>query len=178
MLEYLRYIKKVAHLRPRTYWLEFPFYIIINGAKQKFSFGYRPQDLAHLETIEKKALKKHQSYLNRLERFPLDKAEYYLRIKETNGITSIRSLAKITGEDWSYVARILKTLDLADPIKDYLKENKSDPKVVKFFHLRRLSDIVRQGKDRFQLLYFRRVVQEFEEEVDLRISDRVRIELN
>jgi hypothetical protein len=47
MLEYLRYVKKVAHLRPRTYWLEFPFFIIINGAKQRFSFGYRPQDLGN-----------------------------------------------------------------------------------------------------------------------------------
>jgi hypothetical protein len=106
---------------------EFPFYTIIRSARQKFCLGNRPEDLECIATIEKRTWEKHLAHLNRLERFPLDKAEYYLRLKESQGVNSIRGLAKITGEDWSYIAKIIKTIDLPDPIKDFLRSNKSDP---------------------------------------------------
>jgi len=162
MLEYIRYIQHYSSVKPRTYWCEFPFYIIISGARQIFRLGYRPEDLAHIDTIEKKVWKKHQSYLKRLDRFPLDKAEYYLRIKEAYGINSIRGLAKMIGEDWSCIARILKTLDLSEPIKAFLRENKDDPALVKFFNLRRHLEIVKQGEERFQLARFREYMEEYE----------------
>ena len=104
MLNYLSYIRRSATIQPRTYWFFIPFYTIINKAKQRFNFGYRPEDLADLDTIEQKAWRKHQAHLNRLERFPLEKAEYYLKLKEAHGINSVRGLAAITGEDWSYIA--------------------------------------------------------------------------
>jgi len=58
----------------------------------------------------------------------------------------------------------LKTLALADPIKEYLRIHKNDPAVVKFFHLRVLLDIVQQGEERLQLERFRKLIEEFEEE--------------
>ena len=163
MLEYVSHVRRTVSLKPRTYWCEFPFYTVIQSGKQNLSFGHRPEDLTHVETIEQKAWKKHQSHLNRLERFPLEKAEYYQRLKEAHDIKSVRALAGVTGEDWSYIARVLKTLALAEPIKEYLRTHKNDPAVVKFFHLRVLLDIVRQGEERLQSGRFRELIEEFEE---------------
>ncbi|MFH1847471.1 MAG: hypothetical protein ABH869_07975, partial [Candidatus Omnitrophota bacterium] len=127
MFEYIRHINRYALVKPRTYWYEFPFFIIINDARQKFCLGNRPEDLAYIDTITQRALNKHQTYLDRLERFPLDKAEYYLRLKEVRGINTVRGLSEVTGEDWSCIARILRTLNLPEPVKNFLRSNKNDP---------------------------------------------------
>lgn len=156
--EYLRYIRKYAHIMPRTYWSEHPFYQIIDGLKQQYRLGYRPEDLAHLETIEKKAWRKHEVHLQRLEQFPLDKAEYYLRLKQLHGV-SIRGLSKITGEDYSYIGKVLRTLELPCEIKEFLEENKNDSDVVRFFNLKRLLEIVRQGEERLQMARFREFIE-------------------
>jgi hypothetical protein len=79
------------------------------------------------------------------------------------GLNSIRGLAKITGEDWSYIAKIIRTLDLPETIKDFLRSNKNDPAILQFFHLRKLLDIVRQGEERQQLARFRELIEELEE---------------
>ncbi len=143
--------------------MRIPFFIVISNAKQKYCLGCRPEDLAHIDTIDQKAWKKHQVYLRRLERFPLDKAEYYLRLKESYGVVTVRGLAKITGEDWSCIARVLRTLDLAESIKAFLKSNRNSSSVLAFFSLRKLLDIVRQGEERLQLARFRELIEEFEE---------------
>jgi len=80
MLAFIGYIQKYATTNPRTYWREFPFYIAINDFKQQYRLGYRPEDLAYIDTITQRVLNKHQAYLDRLARFPLEKAEYYLRL--------------------------------------------------------------------------------------------------
>jgi len=163
MINFTKYLQKYADIQPRTYWWEFPFYKIIKSARQKFCLGERPEDLGHIARIERRAWEKHLAHLNRLERFPLDKAEYYLRLKESHGVNSVRRLARITGEDWSYIAKILRTLDLPESIKDFLRSNKSDPAILQFFHLRKLLDIVRQGEERLQFARFRELMEEFEE---------------
>jgi hypothetical protein len=162
MVNFTRYLQKYADIQPRTYWWEFPFYMIIKSFRQKFCLGNRPEDLEYITTIEKRTWERHLAHLNRLERFPIDKAEYYLRLKESYGINSIRGLAKITGEDWSYIAKILRTLDLPESIKGFLRSNKSNPPILQFFHLRKLLDIVRQGEEHLQLTRFREFIEEFE----------------
>lgn len=160
MLAYLKYLQKYATAILRTYWCEFPYYTVISKFKQHLCFGFRPDDLSDIKTIEQKALKKHQAYFNRLENFSLDKAEYYLRLKEAHGVNTVRGLSKITGEDWSCIARVLKILNLPESIKDYLRNNKNDPVVVKFFTLRKLLDIVRQGEEVLQIAKFNELVEE------------------
>jgi len=162
MLAYLRQVQRYALVQPRTYWCEFPFFIMISGARQQMCLGARPEDLAGLDTIEQKAWERHQSFLNRLERFPLEKAEYYARLKEAHGVTTVRGLAKITGEDWSYIARVLRTQELPEPVKGFLQDNKTEPAIVRFFHLRRLLDIIRQGGERLQIARFRELMEELE----------------
>jgi hypothetical protein len=162
MISFMKSLRKFMDIQPRTFWWEVPFYRTIMNARQKFCLGTRPEDLAQIDTIEQKAWQKHLTHLDRLDHFPLDKAEYYLRMKESHGVNSIRELAKITGEDWSYIAKIIKTLNLAGSIKDFLRNNKNDPAILQFFHLRRLLDIVRQGEERQQLIRFREMMEELE----------------
>jgi hypothetical protein len=155
MAEFIRYAGKYSCVPPRTYWCELPFFVMIRQAKQHYTLGYRPQDLSKLDTIEQKAWRKHKAHLNRLERFPLEKAEYYQRLKEAHGITTVRGLARITGEDWSHIAKTLRMLDLAQPIRDFLLKNKEAPAIARHFTFRRLLDIVRQGDERNQVARFR-----------------------
>jgi len=164
MADFTRYLQKYADIQPRTYWYEIPFYRIFRNARQRFCLGNRPEDLEHIVTIEKRSWERHISHLNRLERFPLDKAEYYIRLKESHGVNSVRGLGKITGEDWSYIAKILRTLELSESIKDFLRNNKNNPTVLQFFHLRKLLEITRQGEERLQLSRFREFMEEFEED--------------
>ncbi|MBP7215926.1 MAG: hypothetical protein KBA46_01450 [Candidatus Omnitrophica bacterium] len=163
MVDFVKYLQKYADIQPRTYWYETPIYRIFRNARQRFCFGNRPEDLEHIAIIEKRAWESHLAHLNRLERFPLDKAEYYINLKDSHGVNSIRALGKLTGEDWSYIAKILRTLELPEPIKDFLRNNKNNPAIIQFFHLRKLLDIVRQGEERLQLGRFRELMQEFED---------------
>ena len=94
---------------PRTFVFKQTFYSIFQQGKKQILAGERPSDLACVETIDQKILKKHCVYLSRLESFPLKKAKYYQQLKESTGIQTVRGLSEITGEDWSYIAKILKT---------------------------------------------------------------------
>jgi len=163
MLEFIKKIQKYATFPPRTYWCEFPFYIIIHNFKQQYCLGYRPEDLSYIETIRKRTWNSHKAHIKRLEQFPLEKAECYVRLKKSHGITTVRGLSAITGEDWSCIARVLRILELPDQIKDFLKSNKNDPDILKFFSLRKLIDIVRQNEEKLQVARFRELMGEFEE---------------
>ena len=151
MLEFIKHLQRDSVIAPRTYVCEFPFFIVIDNFKRIFCLGARPEDLADIDTINKMVWKKHRYYLYRLAQFPLDKAEYYQRLKEVHAVNTVRGLSEITGENWSYIAKILRLLDLSESIKDFLRNHKSDPTIIKLFTLRRLLDIVRQGEEQLQL---------------------------
>lgn len=76
-------------------------------------------------------------------------------------MNTVRGLSTITGEDWSYIAKILRVLLLPEPIKDFLRNNKSNSEIVKFFTLRRLLNIVRQREERLQLSYFSELMEKY-----------------
>ncbi len=155
MIEFIRHLQRSPFVMPRTYVNEFPFFIVIDNFKRTFCLGARPENLVDIDTINKRIWKKHSYYLYRLAQFPLDKAEYYQRLKEVHAVNTVRGLSEITGEDWSYIAKILRVLSLLEPIKDFLRNNKNDPAIVKFFNLRRLLEIVRQGEEKSQLVRFK-----------------------
>ena len=64
---------------------------------------------------------------------------------QSTGASSIRHLAEITGEDWSYLAKIFRILELPEEIRNFLRKNLY-PELVKYFHLRCLLEIVRLPK--------------------------------
>ena len=145
----------------RIFHYEQPFYNIVKQRRLQFCFGQRPDDMVDVSTINQRIFEKHQTYLKRLENFPLKKAEYYRNLQESKGIKGVRGLSEITGEDWSHIARVLKTLELHESIQLFLKENQQ-PEIVKHFHLRRLLEIVRMGEESSQLARFREMFSEFE----------------
>ncbi|OGW82272.1 MAG: hypothetical protein A3G33_11205 [Omnitrophica bacterium RIFCSPLOWO2_12_FULL_44_17] len=118
------------------------FYTIFQDNRKQIVFGERPTAFAHVGNITMRALEQHQTYLKRLENFPLVKAEYYKNLKETTGAKSVRALSEITGEDWSYIAKLLRILKLPPSIQDFLRINK-EPHIVKRFHLKRLLELAR-----------------------------------
>ena len=117
MLRFLSQMQRRNTVRPRIIWFEYPFYTVVHKSKQRFHIGFRPEDCKS-DVINQRVWKKHQTYISRLGRFPLEKAEYYLNLKESHGINSIRELSSLTGEDWSFIARILKTLTLPESVKN------------------------------------------------------------
>ena len=136
-----------------------PFYSIFNQRRQQIVFGERHEDLQNVQSIDKRILEKHQTYLRRIEDYPLKKAAYYRNLQESTGVRSVRGLSEITGEDWSHIARVLKTLELTASIQKFLKENQQ-PEIVKSFNLRRLIEIVRLGDDQAQYARFREMLGE------------------
>lgn len=133
------------------------FYSIFNNRRQQIVFGERPSDLADVQSIDKRILEKHQTYLKRIENLPLKKAAYYQNLRESTGVKSVRGLSEITGEDWSYIARVLKTLELPVAIRDYLN-NQPEPEIVKHFHLRVLVELARLRDENTQLAKFREII--------------------
>jgi len=122
--------------------------------KRVFTLEARPKGLISDATPTQSHLKKHQVYENRLANHPIKKAEYFQRLMESTGASSIRQLADMTGEDWSYIARLLKVLKLPEEIRDYLAFQ-DDPQTVGYFNLRRLLEISAIGEKKAQLQLFR-----------------------
>lgn len=144
---------------PRTFVFKQSFYSIFQQGKKRILSGERPAELADVETIDQKILEKHRVYLSRLESFPLKKAAYYQQLKESTGIQTVRGLSEITGEDWSYIAKVLKTLELPEGIRDFLLKNPFQ-QIVKYFHLRRLLEILRAGDEETQFARFRKILSQ------------------
>ena len=143
----------------RTLLYEKSFYTIFEHSRKQIVFGKRPEDLTETGAISMRVWEQHQTYLKRIENFPLEKAEYYKNLKESTGTKSIRALSEITGEDWSYIARVLKTLELPEAIREFLRTHK-EPSIVKHFHLRKLLELVRMEDQESQLLRFREMLEE------------------
>ena len=144
---------------PRVFVFEQAFYSIFQHRRQQIIFGERPEGLAQAGTIDQRILEKHQTYLRRLESFPLKKAAYYRQLQDSTGIKSVRGLSEITGEDWSYIARVLKTLELPAPILDFLNAHR-EATILKYFNLRQLLEIVRAGNEDRQYARFREALEE------------------
>src|SRR3989338_3606015 len=111
------------NLEARVFKFSQSFYSIFNNRRQQIVFGERPSDLADVQSIDKRIWEKHEAYLKRIENFPLKKAVYYRNLQESVGVKSVRGLSEITGEDWSYIAKVLRTLVLPQEIQDFLNKN-------------------------------------------------------
>ena len=144
-------------LEVRTFQYSQTFYSIYQHRRRQIVFGERPKELCEVETIDQRVWEQHQVHLKRLDNFPLKKAEFYKNLQQSTGIKSVRALSEITGEDWSYIARILKTLTLPEAIQNVLKENQQS-EVVKQFHLRKLLELARLPSSEAQLDRFREMM--------------------
>lgn len=89
--------------------------------------------------VNQRAWRQYQSYLSRVR--PVARADFYKRLMENRGLKSIRALAKLTGEDWSRVARVLKLLDLPEPVLQFLRTHDT-PQLSAAFTERQLRELL------------------------------------
>jgi len=94
-----------------------------------------------------------QAYQNRLHEEPAwERAERYRRMMQEQGSRSIRALARATGADHSRIARILKVLDLPEPVLAALRDHGGHARVRARFTEKRLRQLVRQNRPEAAIL--------------------------
>ena len=140
-----------SHLR--TLPVTTPFFKRYNNRKVVFHLDHKPEVLGDGGTRQR-AWQTYQSYLGRVR--VVARADFYKRLMARHGCKSVRALARITGEDWSRIARILKILELPAPVLDYLRTHDS-PALVRCFTEKRLHELRDIGDpdmiwDRFRTL--------------------------
>lgn len=112
--------------------------------------------------VDQRAWQQYQSYLSRVR--PVARAEFYKRLMERQGLKTTRAVARVTGEDHSRVARVLKILGLPEPVLDYLRTHDS-PTVVTYFTEKRLRDLVAIQDPRRIWRQFQEMLRELDEGV-------------
>jgi hypothetical protein len=89
--------------------------------------------------VDHRTWRRYQSYLSRVR--PVARAEFYKRLMERQGLKTTRAVARVTGEDHSRIARVLKILELPEPVLEYLRAHDT-PAVVGYFTEGRLRELV------------------------------------
>jgi hypothetical protein len=97
----------------------------------------KPKDLPD-GPVDQRAWQQYQSYLSRVR--PVARAEFYKRLMERQGLKTTRAVSRVTGEDHSRIARVLKMLELPEPVLEYLRTHDS-PAVVGYFREGRLREL-------------------------------------
>lgn len=98
----------------------------------------KPKDLPD-GPVDQRTWKQYQSYLSRVR--PVARADFYKRLMERQGLKTTRAVARVTGEDHSRIARVLKILELPKPVLEYVRTHDS-PEVVGYFTENRLQELV------------------------------------
>ncbi|MFH1226902.1 MAG: hypothetical protein V1701_03230 [Planctomycetota bacterium] len=158
------------HSITRLLVVKIPYYTIHQNRKQVFVLTKKPEALEHLNSINQRTWKQYQAYLNKIT--PVEKASFYNRLKKRHGVNSIRALAKITGEDWSRIAKILKVLELPEPILQFLRENKT-PGLMRYFTEKRLRQLVLFKDHRLLYRKFKLMVEDARKQTGLWASDTI-----
>jgi hypothetical protein len=125
----------------RTLEVATPFFKRFSRRRAIFHLDHKPEVLGFGGTTER-AWKAYQSYLGRVR--VVARADFFARLKERHGCKSLRALARLTGEDWSRIARILKILELPGPVLDYLRTHDS-PAMARCFSEKRLHELLAIG---------------------------------
>lgn len=121
----------------RTLPVATPFFKRYNQRKVVLHLDYKPEFLGD-GGVSQRAWQTYQSYLGRVR--VVARADFYKRLMARHDCKTVRALARITGEDWSRICRILKILDLPGPVLDYLRTHDS-PALVRTFTEKRLHEL-------------------------------------
>lgn len=98
----------------------------------------KPKELPE-GAVDQRSWQQYQTYLSRIR--PVARADFYRRLMESQCIKSVRALAKVTGEDWSRIARVLKLLELPEPVLTFLRTHDT-PEIAATFTERRLRELL------------------------------------
>lgn len=90
---------------------------------------------------------------------PRERTERYQHLMLEGGHSSVRALAEAIGEDFSKISRILKVLDLPEPVLSALRAHASSPAVRRHFTAERLKQLSRNSKPEQILSLIAKIVQ-------------------
>ncbi len=121
----------------------------------------KPEALKHLGLIDQKAWEQYEAHLKRLS--PLEEAEFYARQMEARRLRSTATLARSLGKSIPRVYRVLKLLELPEPIKVFLREHRT-PAYLRYFNEPRLTELLRIGDSRTAWRRFREMVAQADRE--------------
>jgi hypothetical protein len=145
----------------RTLPVATPFFKRYNHRQAVFHLDHKPELLGAGGT-SLRAWQSYQSYLGRVR--VVARADFYKRLMARHGCKTVRALARITGEDWSRICRILKILELPAPVLDYLRTHDS-PALVRCFSEKRLHELRGLGDPDKIWNRFRSMLKEISQEV-------------
>ena len=162
-------VKHLGGTRPKLR-VATPCYSRISKRRREFILSSKPEPLKHLREIDQKVWQQYQSHLERVT--PLDRAEFYARQMEARGVKSPWILEKLLDEPFGRVWRALKLLQLPEPIRLFLKEQRQ-PGYLRYFTERKLLGLIRLGDTRTAWRRFREMIGEAEREAGIwRMRDR------
>ena len=121
----------------------------------------KPEALEHLGLIDQKAWEQYEAHLKRLS--PLEEAEFYARQMEARRLRSQAALARLLGKPLNRLCRVLKLLDLPDPIKAFLREHRT-PTYLRYFSEPKLTALLRLGDARTAWRRFQEMIAEADRE--------------
>ncbi len=121
----------------------------------------KPQDLPD-GPVDQRSWRQYQAYLGRIR--PVARADFYKRLMERQNLKTVRAIARVTGEDWSRVAKVLKILELPAPVLDFLRTHDSI-EISGTFTERRLRELLALGNPSKIWNQFRSMLKEISEEV-------------
>ena len=147
--------------RFRTLSVETPVFKRYNHRQAVFHLDHKPEVLGD-GGASQRAWQSYQSYLGRVR--VVARADFYKRLMARHGCKTVRALARITDEDWSRIARILKILELPVPVLDYLRTHDS-PALVRCFSEKFLHELRELGDPEKIWDRFRAMLKEISKEV-------------
>jgi hypothetical protein len=100
----------------------------------------KPDILKHLDTVDQRKWEQYEAHLDRVT--PLERAEFYRRLMEERNIKSICALARVLRVDEAGIRQYMNLLNLPDPIRQFLKENRT-PAYVRYFSYKRLRPLLK-----------------------------------
>lgn len=127
-----------------------PYFTVYQRRKRTIVTGEAPSGLASDRPPQARTWR---SYQNRMNEEPAwERAERYREMLREGGYRSIRALARALGEDHSRIARLLKILDLPEPVLAALREHAGDVRVRAHFTEKRLRQLVAMNRSERAML--------------------------
>ncbi len=141
-----------------------PCFRRIINRRQVLVLDQKPEILRNLTRLDRNTWRQYENHLARAH--PLDRAEAFARQMEARRLKSGHALERLLGLPCNSVRRALRLLDLPEPIRTYLKQERS-PANQRFFTERRLLELVRIGDAKGLGRRFQEMLEEARHEAGL-----------
>ncbi|MFQ5889155.1 MAG: hypothetical protein ACE5JR_03775 [Gemmatimonadota bacterium] len=126
------------------------YFAVYRNRRRALISGEAPQGAGAGRPMQAREWRAYQNLMNGEP--PWERAERYRRMMAENGHRSIRALARVTGDDHSRIARVLKVLDLPEGVLAALREHSANARVRGHFTEKRLRQMVAKKRSETAIL--------------------------